>query len=225
LINFEQQNTTEMAIKNSNIELFKYSVGLDRNIRMVKSREKEKALEESDQIPYGGIMVIVQYGSTRYVKITDGKLKFSEIAKEGEVGGIQTINGKSGSSVTLGSSDINTQYIIGGDTQNGTIQDAMTGYGNQIGGLWNDFNALAPVAATGSYGDLTDKPTLGTAAAADTDDFATSAQGAKADSAVQPADIPQEVQDWLLSLTGATTAGNVLAVNSNGDGFEFITPA
>ena len=211
-----------MAIKNSNIELFKYSVGLDRNIRLVKSREKEKALEDSDQIPYGGIMVIVQYGSTRYIKITDGKLKFSEIAKEGEGGGIQTINGKSGSSVTLGSSDINTQYIIGGDTQNGTIQDAMTGYGHQIGGLWDDFNALAPVAATGSYGDLTDKPTLGTAAAADTSDFATAAQGALAGTAVQPADVPTEVAAYFASLTGYNAA-EVQTLKNNAGTYEWVT--
>lgn len=45
---------------------------------------------------------------------------------------------------------------------------------------------LATVATTGDYDDLTNKPTLGTAAANDTGDFATAAQGAKADSAQQP---------------------------------------
>ena len=48
---------------------------------------------------------------------------------------------------------------------------------------------LAPVATSGSYSDLTDKPTLGTAAAHSASDFATAAQGAKADSAVQPGDL------------------------------------
>lgn len=46
-------------------------------------------------------------------------------------------------------------------------------------------SSLATVATTGSYNDLTSKPTLGTAAAQNTGAFATSAQGAKADSAVQ----------------------------------------
>jgi hypothetical protein len=46
--------------------------------------------------------------------------------------------------------------------------------------------ALATVATTGAYSDLSGRPTLGTAAAADTGAFATSAQGALADSAVQP---------------------------------------
>jgi len=44
---------------------------------------------------------------------------------------------------------------------------------------------LASVATSGDYDDLTNKPTLGTAAAADTTDFATAAQGALADTAVQ----------------------------------------
>ena len=45
---------------------------------------------------------------------------------------------------------------------------------------------LVTVATTGSYNDLTNLPTLGTAAAAATGDFATAAQGATADSALQP---------------------------------------
>lgn len=48
---------------------------------------------------------------------------------------------------------------------------------------------FADVATSGSYADLTNTPTLGTAAAADTGDFATAAQGALADSAVQPGDL------------------------------------
>jgi hypothetical protein len=44
---------------------------------------------------------------------------------------------------------------------------------------------LATVATTGDYDDLSNLPTLGTAAAANTGDFATAAQGDLADSAVQ----------------------------------------
>lgn len=54
--------------------------------------------------------------------------------------------------------------------------------------------SLARVAFTGAYGDLLGLPTLGTAAAADTGDFATPAQGAKADSAVQPSALIDYVQ-------------------------------
>lgn len=48
---------------------------------------------------------------------------------------------------------------------------------------------LATVATSGAYSDLSGTPTLGTAAAADTTDFATAAQGSLADSAVQPGDL------------------------------------
>lgn len=48
---------------------------------------------------------------------------------------------------------------------------------------------LKPVATSGTYSDLTDKPTLGTAAATDASDYATAAQGAKADTSVQPSQI------------------------------------
>lgn len=83
-------------------------------------------------------------------------------------------------------------------------------------GSYNDLSgkpSLATVATSGDYDDLTNKPTipaaqvnadwnassgvaqilnkptLGTAAAADTTDFATAAQGTKADTAVQPSDL------------------------------------
>ena len=46
---------------------------------------------------------------------------------------------------------------------------------------------LDDVATSGNYDDLSNKPTLGTAAAQDVEAFATAAQGSKADTAVQPA--------------------------------------
>ena len=51
-----------------------------------------------------------------------------------------------------------------------------------------DPNTLATVATTGAYSDLSGLPTLGTAAATASTDYATAAQGALADSAVQPND-------------------------------------
>ena len=51
-----------------------------------------------------------------------------------------------------------------------------------------DPNTLATVATTGSYTDLSGTPTLGTAAATASTDYATSAQGALADTALQPTD-------------------------------------
>lgn len=55
---------------------------------------------------------------------------------------------------------------------------------NQIGLKANSAD-LATVATSGSYNDLTNKPTLGTAASTDSTAYATAAQGAKADTAIQ----------------------------------------
>jgi hypothetical protein len=49
--------------------------------------------------------------------------------------------------------------------------------------------ALPLAARTGVYSDLTGRPALGTAAAQNVEAFASSAQGTKADTAVQPADL------------------------------------
>lgn len=73
---------------------------------------------------------------------------------------------------------------------------------------------LADVAISGSYGDLINKPALGTAAFTDSSAYATSAQGALAGSAAQPAN-PQtwnghqtfkEVSETVYTLTGTTPA-------------------
>lgn len=69
---------------------------------------------------------------------------------------------------------------------------------------------LATVATSGSYNDLSNQPTLGTAAAAATADFATAAQGALADSATQPGDLAAVATSGAYSdLTGAPTFGNI----------------
>ena len=69
-----------------------------------------------------------------------------------------------------------------------------------------DPDTLAAVATSGGYGDLTGKPTLGTAAASAIDDYATAAQGTKADSAIQAADIG----------TAAATAATAYATAAQG---------
>lgn len=76
--------------------------------------------------------------------------------------------------------------------------------------------ALADVATSGAYGDLTGTPTLGTAAAQNVGAFATAAQGALADTAIQSvpqgtavadavdeADIVAQFNALLASLRGA----------------------
>ena len=75
---------------------------------------------------------------------------------------------------------------------------------------------LATVATSGDYDDLTNKPTLGTAAATASTDYATSAQGATADTAVQPGDLAtylslaSDAGDQTVLSTGDTNfTGNV----------------
>ena len=63
-----------------------------------------------------------------------------------------------------------------------------------------DPSTLATVATSGAYSDLSGKPTLGTAAATAATAYATAAQGALADSAVQPNDTP--------TFAGINTTGN-----------------
>ena len=81
---------------------------------------------------------------------------------------------------------------------------------------------LATVATTGAYSDLTGKPTLGTAAAAATGDFATAAQGALADTAVQPAAIAKMVVSDTTGITGADAIANVVSLTQAE--YDALTP-
>jgi hypothetical protein len=64
------------------------------------------------------------------------------------------------------------------------------------------------VATSGAYNDLSGRPTLGTAAAANTGDFATAAQGAKADTAVQPGALGNSAGLNVGTTTGTVAAGD-----------------
>ena len=70
----------------------------------------------------------------------------------------------------------------------GTLVDSATQPGDlatvATSGSYNDLSNL-PTLFSGAYADLTGKPTLGTAAATASTDYATAAQGAKADTALQ----------------------------------------
>lgn len=75
---------------------------------------------------------------------------------------------------------------------------------------------LATVATTGDYGDLLNKPVLGTAAAADTTDFATAAQGTKADTAVQPEDMTSAISTHNASVDAHTNVISPIASSVSG---------
>ena len=84
--------------------------------------------------------------------------------------------------------------IASGATANATdaqLRDRSTHTGTQAAGT---ITGLSTVATSGAYADLSGRPTLGTAAATASSDYATAAQGAKADTAVQPAALSGYVQ-------------------------------
>lgn len=77
--------------------------------------------------------------------------------------------------------------IASGATANATdaqLRDRSTHTGTQSAGT---ITGLAAVATSGAYADLSGRPSLGTAASTAATDYATAAQGTKADTAVQPA--------------------------------------
>ena len=94
----------------------------------------------------------------------------------------------------------------------GTLADSATQPGDlatvATSGSYNDLSNL-PTLFSGAYADLTGKPTLGTAAATASTDYATAAQGAKADTALQAETIT------LAALkTAAANSANYTAVPS-----------
>lgn len=83
-------------------------------------------------------------------------------------------------------------------------------------------SSLKAVAKSGAYSDLTGKPSLGTAAAKNTGDFATAAQGAKADAAMPKtggtftgAVTLQSSQDISLVLAAGTGHARIFLANNN----------
>jgi hypothetical protein len=81
---------------------------------------------------------------------------------------------------------------------------------------------LATVATSGDYDDLTGKPTLGTAAATAASAYATAAQGALADTAVQPAAIAKMVVSDTTGITGADAIANVVSLTQAE--YDALTP-
>lgn len=106
--------------------------------------------------------------------------------------------------------DINTTYIWDGTT--------WIELKTPAGSFSGDYNDLTnkPTLFSGAYADLTGKPTLGTAAAQDIEFFATAAQGAKADTALQASDLEgyallTDISNALVDYT--TTADLTTALN------------
>jgi len=139
-------------------------------------------------------------------------------------------NGESGASVRakLNATIDKSNGIAAGATANSTdaqLRDRATHTGTQaiatVSGLQSELDSklstanLATVATTGAYSDLSGRPTLGTAAAANTSDFATSAQGGLADTAVQPGDLATVATTGAYDdLSNRPTLGTAAATNA-----------
>ena len=88
------------------------------------------------------------------------------------------------------------------------LGDGVTAMADLRAAVWDDDARLALAGTATQPGDL------GTAAAADVADFATAAQGAKADTAVQPADLTAYATDAELT-TGLATKAAALGADDN----------
>ena len=86
-------------------------------------------------------------------------------------------------------------------------------YNNSTGVISYTAPTLATVATSGDYDDLTNKPTLGTAAAAATGDFATAAQGTLATNAL-PASSVSTFGGTLIDDASASAARTTLGLGS-----------
>lgn len=106
-------------------------------------------------------------------------------------GAIVSVNGQFGPTVLLDADDISDTSTTAKFTTTAEKANWNTafGWGNHASAGYAPSSGLATVATTGAYSDLSGTPTLGTAAASDTGDFATAAQGSLADSAAQPGDL------------------------------------
>lgn len=108
---------------------------------------------------------------------------------------VDSVNGQTGAVVLIWE-DVSADPV-------GSADDAETAAKAYTDG---ELSSLAEVARTGSYDDLADKPTLGSAAAANSSDFATSTQGALADTATQPGDLaPVATSGAYADLSGKPT--------------------
>ena len=118
--------------------------------------------------------------------------------------------------------EIQNSVIIGDEGLPTSIPDYKSSQAEAEAGVSNDkwmtplrtAQAIAALSAGGggggvtSYNDLTNKPTLGTAAATDATAYATAAQGAKADSALQSGTAIANISGLQTALDGKQAAGS-----------------
>lgn len=178
---------------------------------------------------------VAQYLQTYYTPLTDGRLGDSRewlastvTQAEAEAGTATTRRAwtaqrvfQATASWWAGSSAASKLAgIQAGATANATdaqLRDRSTHTGTQSAGT---ITGLSTVATSGAYGDLSGRPTLGTAAATASTDYATAAQGAKADTAVQPGALGSAAY-----LTAGAVAGNVPVLDAGGKVAAAVLPS
>lgn len=135
---------------------------------------------------------------------------------------VDSVNGQTGA-VVLDAADVGAEPADATILKDADIGVTVQGYSSVLAGTTASFtttdetkldgiaagaevNVNADWNATSGDAQILNKPTLGTAAAADTTDFATAAQGLLADSALQSADIGVTVQGYSAVLAGTTAS-------------------
>ena len=139
--------------------------------------------------------------------------KFTNAADISKLAGIEA-----GATADQTSAEIKVAYEANADTNAFTDAEQTKLAGIAAGAEVNvnaDWNAISGDA------QILNKPTLGTAAAADTSDFATAAQGATADSAIQPGTVNPVFFADQASFPDATTNHGAIA-HSHADGAMFF---
>ena len=117
----------------------------------------------------------------------------------------------------------------------GSLETVLNAAEDDIIALQATASALSPVATSGDYDDLSNTPTLGTAAAQDVGDFATGAEGDLAATALQPGDgtdsLNSAAYDGLLSAASGVDLDqamqlidNFAAVAASGDYDDLSNP-
>jgi hypothetical protein len=104
------------------------------------------------------------------------------------------------------------ELLLDGDGRTGLNPVTLQQLNNRLAELRN---ALAMVARTGEYSDLLGLPELGTAAATNASQYATAAQGAKADTATQPGELALVATTLVAGLMAAADKAKLNGIEAN----------